>query len=193
MDERVAADIVDTLALVLRGKEKSVFFTPLVENTNLQPPPIKKKHTKHNALIIVIAGLILILFLIFLYHIRKNDNSGTIVTTTKSTQTAAINTRTVYQGTMVKGSITLSIKLTLNGFSNRQAVNSAYLYTIYNVPIQLEGGIDNEGTLILQEVRTEKEGYFWFEKFNINDSTLRGFWVNYHDQNDWYNVTLTKE
>jgi len=144
-----------------------------------------------------IAGLVL--SMIGLAATIVNSSIGAYMGATAAIQqTQTMNTititKTVYQGNLVRGSRKIPIMLILNGFENKQAINSSLRYTGHNdVPIRLEGRISNEGTLILQEQGNEKRGILRLENFNIDDTILTGTWVNSKDQNDWYNVTLKKE
>lgn len=96
-----------------------------------------------------------------------------------------------YRGTMAKDSTIVSIEFTITGISKPSTIKGSYLYTKYNQPTELTGGIINN-VLTLSEKETEKEGTFIFNNFDVEKDEITGVWINSNDSADIYNVKLTK-
>jgi hypothetical protein len=97
-----------------------------------------------------------------------------------------------YAGVMTRGAVRLNIRMYIGWIENDNALGCLYLYTKYNEPILLKGGI-YEGLLYLREIDQPKEAFFIFNNFTGGDSSLAGEWINSSDEADRYHFTLTRE
>ncbi|MDR2501480.1 MAG: hypothetical protein LBD37_10460 [Treponema sp.] len=87
---------------------------------------------------------------------------------------------------MVKGNSTLNIRMVIGGLKDDRVINTYYLYTNYNTPIPLTGGMDGS-ELILREA---EDMYFVFPHFDPGFKSVTGSWIG---ETGTYAVTLTRE
>lgn len=96
--------------------------------------------------------------------------------------------QTVYTGSIDKYPIELAVYV----YGNND-VTATYLYTEYNIPIQIDGRLENKN---LQLFEKNEDGLdravFLFKEFDNKNNTITGTWTDFKTKKE-YTISLTKK